>query len=62
MNRHENSVPGAAPRSAGRRRAAAFAATLAFAVLLVLVGIDHEEVGEVMFNACMLCLSCIGIG
>ncbi|HEY3489015.1 MAG TPA: hypothetical protein VGK27_02700 [Candidatus Deferrimicrobiaceae bacterium] len=45
-----------------RRRIALFAGTLSAAVALVVFGIFHDEMGEVMFNACMLCLSCIGMG
>lgn len=45
-----------------RKRTAAFAITMAATVGLIVFGIHHEEMGEVMFNACMLCLSCIGIG
>ncbi len=44
------------------RRALLFVATLSSAIALVAFGIFHDEMGEVMFNACMLCLSCIGMG
>lgn len=45
-----------------RLRSTLFAATLAAAIGLVVLGVFHDEMGEVMFNACMLCLSCIGMG
>jgi len=45
-----------------RKRIAAFAITMAATIGLIVFGIHHEEMGKVMFNACMLCLSCIGIG
>ncbi|GAB4239931.1 MAG: hypothetical protein OHK0028_17950 [Deltaproteobacteria bacterium] len=61
MDRHRISAPGAIPATA-RKRAVAFFVTLFAAFLLIAFGISHEETGEVMFNACMLCLSCIGIG
>jgi hypothetical protein len=45
-----------------RKRIATFAITMATATGLIVFGILHEEMGEVMFSACMLCLSYIGMG
>jgi hypothetical protein len=45
-----------------RKRIAASAISMTIAAVLIILGILQEEMGEVMFNACMLCLSCIGIG
>jgi len=45
-----------------RKRIAAFAVSMAVATGLLVFGILREEMGEVMFNASMLCLSCIGMG
>ncbi|MEK6695685.1 MAG: CD1871A family CXXC motif-containing protein [Candidatus Deferrimicrobiota bacterium] len=35
---------------------------MALATGFLVFGVFREEMGEVMFNAAMLCLSCIGIG
>ncbi|MDD5761188.1 MAG: hypothetical protein PHP88_01590 [bacterium] len=45
-----------------RKRAVAFAVSMAVAIALVVIGVFREEMGEVLFNASMLCLSCIGMG
>lgn len=61
MRKLGRGAPGDASKIA-RKRIEAFAITMAAATGLIVFGILHEEMGEVMFNACMLCLSCIGIG
>jgi len=45
-----------------RTRIAVFAAAISASTGLLAFGIFREEMGEVMFNASMLCLSCIGMG
>lgn len=45
-----------------RVRLVYFSVTAIASGLALVYGILHEETGETLFNACMLCLSCIGIG
>lgn len=45
-----------------RKRIAASVISVMVAGGLIVVGVLHDELGEVMFNASMLCLSCIGMG
>lgn len=45
-----------------RKRIAASVISIMVAGGLIVSGILHDELGEVMFNASMLCLSCIGMG
>jgi hypothetical protein len=61
MNQYPGGISAEAPITA-RKRIAGFIVSTAVATGLLLFGVFHEEMGEVMFNACMLCLSCIGIG
>lgn len=61
MRKQGRGVPGEDSVIA-RKRTTASAITMAAAAGLLAIGISHEEMGEALFNACMLCLSCIGIG
>jgi hypothetical membrane protein len=61
MGTRGRGVPGDAILTA-RKRIMTFAVTVVAAAGLLIIGIFHEEMGEVLFNACMLRLSCIGIG
>lgn len=45
-----------------RIRVVVFAVSMFLATALVVIGVVREEMGEVLFNASMLCLSCIGMG
>ena len=45
-----------------KKRRIAFLLTAAAAGALLAVGIYRKEIGEVLFNAAILCLSCIGVG
>jgi hypothetical protein len=45
-----------------RARRAVFSVTAIASGVALVYGIFREETGETLFNACMLCLSCIGIG
>lgn len=61
MNKYPGGISAEVPITT-RKRIAGFIVSVAIAIGLLLFGVLNEEMGEVLFNACMLCLSCIGIG
>lgn len=61
MNKYPGGISAIASTTAGKR-IAEFIVSVAIATGLLLFGVFNEEMGEALFNACMLCLSCIGIG
>jgi hypothetical protein len=60
MEKLVRDAPGDAQMIA-RKRIATFAITMVAATGLIVFGILHEEMVEVLFSACMLCLSCTGM-
>jgi hypothetical protein len=61
INKHPGGISAENPITTPKR-IAGFIVSVAIAIGLLLFGVLNEEMGEVLLNACMLCLSCIGIG